>query len=563
MSTPPHSRRPSRRLPQVLRALPGRVGRDRRDRRAVQGDVPVVAPAAVPPGPQVDIDPEDPVLAHFASARGSVDLGELELDSPAVRALRAAGMTLVVPLVAQGELIGLLSLGPRLSEQDYSREDRKLLDDLAGYAAPAVRVAQLVRQQEAEVAERSRIEQELRVANLIQQQFLPKQLPSLDGWAIDAYYRPAREVGGDFYDFIDLPGDRIGIVVGDVTDKGVPAALIMAKTHSILRSDAPRLVDPGAVLARANDLLVAEMPANMFVTCFYAVLHPATGHLRYANAGHPLPYVGADGASGELRARGMPLGLMPDMAYEEAETVVEPGQEVLLHSDGVAEAHGPGRELFGFPRLAGLVGRHAGDGLIEDVLLALRGFTGAGAEQEDDITLLSVRRTAQPSAPTAPGPVGEQVLADFEVPSALGNERVAMDEVATAVAGLDLEPARLERLKTAVSEATMNAIEHGNGADPALGVAVRLVATPDALRVRITDHGAGPADDEVAEPDIEAKLSGDQSPRGWGTFLIRSMVDELHESTDDASHALEFILHHDDRRAAGTHHGGADGDPTG
>ena len=114
---------------------------------------------------------------------------------------------------------------------------------------------------------RERFEQELRVATLIQQQFLPRELPDLPDWQVAAYYGPAREVGGDFYDFIELPDGKVGIVFGDVTDKGVPAALVMARTHSILRGDAPRLVSPAKVLEHANELLVAEMPESMFVTC--------------------------------------------------------------------------------------------------------------------------------------------------------------------------------------------------------------------------------------------------------------------------------------------------------
>ena len=179
----------------------------------------------------VDIAESDPLLAYLQSAPGPVDLARLELESPAVTALREAGVALVVPLVSQGELIGTLNLGPRLSEQDYSTDDRRLLTTLAAQAAPAIRVAQLVREQANEAAERERMEQEMRVATLIQQQFLPRELPSLPQWQIAAYYGPARAVGGDFYDFIEMPGGRLGIAVGDVTDKGVPAALVMARTH--------------------------------------------------------------------------------------------------------------------------------------------------------------------------------------------------------------------------------------------------------------------------------------------------------------------------------------------
>jgi hypothetical protein len=149
---------------------------------------------------------------------------------------RETGVKLAVPLVSQGELIGVLNLGPRRSEQEYSSDDRKLLDKLAAQAAPALRVGQLVLEQQAEAATRQRFEQELEVARLIQQNFLPKQLPQLPNWQLAAYYRPAREVGGDFYDVIPVGDGRIGLVIGDVTDKGVPAALVMAATRSVLRA---------------------------------------------------------------------------------------------------------------------------------------------------------------------------------------------------------------------------------------------------------------------------------------------------------------------------------------
>jgi serine phosphatase RsbU (regulator of sigma subunit) len=311
----------------------------------------------------VDIAPSDPLLAYRQAASGAGDIEELELDSPALRELKEAGVKLAVPLVSQGELIGVLNLGPRLSEQEYSSDDRKLLDNLAAQAAPALRVGQLVREQEAEAATRQRFEQELEVAKLIQQNFLPKELPELPGWQIAAYYRPAREVGGDFYDVIPLPDGLVGFVVGDVTDKGVPAALVMSATRSVLRASAQRLVDPGEVLERVNEHLCPDMPEKMFVTCLYGVLNPETGLLRFANAGHDLPYVKtADGVI-ELRARGMPLGLMPGMDYEEKEATLEPGDGVLLHSDGVVEAHDPERDMYGFPRLKEAVGKFpAGQG---------------------------------------------------------------------------------------------------------------------------------------------------------------------------------------------------------
>jgi len=356
--------------------------------------VEVAEERAMPEAPQIEIAPDDPILAYLASVSGVVEVEKLNLDSPALRAMKAADVKVVVPLVSQGELIGLLNLGPRLSQQEYSADDRKLLSDLASQTAPAVRVAQLVRQQQRAAQERERIEQELRVARLIQQTLLPKALPDTPGYELAAHYQPAREVGGDFYDFLELDDGRLGLVVGDVTDKGVPAALVMATTRTLLRAVAGRIDAPGEVLERVNDVLYPDIPPNMFVTCLYAILDRETGRLHYANAGHDLPYMKHEGGAKELRATGMPLGLMPGMEYEEKEVFLKPGESVLFYSDGLVEAHDPRREMFGFPRLQGFVGAHPGGATLVDFLLSELGrFTGEGWEQEDDITLVTLQRS--------------------------------------------------------------------------------------------------------------------------------------------------------------------------
>src|ERR1700737_2148523 len=194
------------------------------------------APSVVAAGPDLDLASNDPLVGYLLSAASAVDIPGLQLQSPALQALKQAGVVLVVPLISSGSLVGLLSLGPRRSERGYSTDDLRLLNSLAGYAAPAMRVGQLVRQQQAEARQRERIEQELKIAQIIQQQFLPKSVPDLPSWHVAAFYRPARTVGGDFYDFIPLPDGRVMFVVGDVTDKGIPAALVMASTHALLRA---------------------------------------------------------------------------------------------------------------------------------------------------------------------------------------------------------------------------------------------------------------------------------------------------------------------------------------
>jgi serine phosphatase RsbU (regulator of sigma subunit)/anti-sigma regulatory factor (Ser/Thr protein kinase) len=528
----------------VMRLLGGR-----RAREEGRGSLrPLADERSLPAAPAIDIAPNDPCLAFFQSNPEPVDLDLLKLDSPGVRALRASGVKLVVPLVTQGELIGLLNLGPRLSEQEYSADDRKLLENLAGQAAPALRVAQLVREQEEEVRRRERYEQELHVAQLIQQNFLPKELPDHPGLSLEAFYQPAREVGGDFYDVFDLPDGRLAIVVGDVTDKGVPAALVMASTRSVLRASAQRLIEPGRVLERVNEQLVGDMPPNMFVTCLYGVMEPETGRFVFANAGHNLPAVQTEHGVFEAKATGMPLGLIPGMTYDEAAFTLAPGDMALLYSDALPEAHAPDGEMFGFPRVLAAVDTPAPTGgLIDRVLTELHTFVGPGWVQEDDITFVTLRRTSSvPSGGAEALVVATEhgrVLADFTVPSRPGNEREIATRVVGVVAEFGLPRQRVNALETAVAEAAMNAIEHGNLNDPALPVEVRVWVEDRAIVVQVSDQGLGVEfPDEVEEPDIEAKLRGEQSPRGWGLFLMRSMVDDLRVVAHETRHVIELVV---------------------
>jgi len=278
---------------------------------------------------------EDKVVTSFI-VQTTHDRGELMGVAPTGR--EVAGKVILIHRIEGGKIAeewGLGTIGPRLMRQRLAQE------------------------LEQERIERERIEQELRVARLIQQASLPKDVPQLEGWEITPYYQPAREVGGDFYDFFELDDGQLGLVVGDATGKGMPAALMAEATSNMLRAVAQALgsSSPGEVLARVNETLLARIPSNMFVTCFYAILDPKTAGLRYANAGHDLPYVRRCGDAEELRATGMPLGLMPSMSYEEKETILGAGESALFYSDGLVEAHDSKGEMFGFPRLRGRANR--------------------------------------------------------------------------------------------------------------------------------------------------------------------------------------------------------------
>ena len=344
---------------------------------------------------------DDPMRAFALSHSGSIEVARLQLDSLMLRILRTNEVEIALPLISQGELIGMLTLGPRLDGQKYARAERSLLDTLAAQVAPALRVAQLAQAQQAQVRERERIEQELRTAQEIQHTFLPKEVPALPGWQLNPYYQSAREVGGDFYDFFPFADGRLGIVIGDVTDKGVPAALVMTATRTMLRTAAQEKSSPAEVLARVNDLLFSDIPPNMFVTCFYALLNPQSGRIRFANAGHEPPFRQTAGGAAELWATGMPLGMMPDTSYEEYETVIEPGESLIFYSDGLVEAHDSRREMFGFARLKALLEEQSDVSLIDTLLDELLRFTGDGWEQEDDVTLVALHRAIRQESPDA------------------------------------------------------------------------------------------------------------------------------------------------------------------
>lgn len=420
-----------------------------------------------------------------------------------------------------------------------------------GIILPAGWFGMMARERRREAVKRAHLDHEMHVARLIQQTLLPREAPDLPGWHVDGHYQPAHAVGGDFYDFLSLGDGRLGLIIGDVTDKGVPAALLMATTRSLLRTVAQRVNHPGQVLQQVNEQLRKEIPPKMFVTCLYAILDPAVGRLRYANAGHNLPYRTHpdNGQVAELRATGMPLGLMPGMIYEEVETTIAPGECIIFYSDGLVEAHSPQREMFGTPRLQALLGDCAGDcpTLIQRLLAELEAFTGRGWEQEDDVTLVALQRTEPVDSgfepvPNKTGEGDERTLAQFSLPSTPGSERHAIRRVTQAVKDLQLPPSRLERLKTAVGEAAMNAIEHGNRYQSELQVGIQVVASDSMIAVRISDEGGKRPIPKPEKPNLEAKLAGLQSPRGWGMFLIENMVDQMNILQDEDRQIVELVM---------------------
>jgi serine phosphatase RsbU (regulator of sigma subunit) len=325
----------------------------------------------------------DKLRSATARTRTAVDL--LELDSQDFEALLERQPALAVKILRD------LSLRMRNSEnltiRDLQEKNRQLTQ---AYLELKTAQEQLV--------EKEKLEQELRLARKIQESILPKRFPVIPGWNLYAYWQPARAVSGDFYDFITFPGDRLGLIVGDVTDKGMPAALVMATTRSLLRfaaldASSHGEFSPGEILAKVNEMLCPDIPANMFVTCLFLMFDLVSGDYIFANAGQTLPCQRTTEGIHELRARGMPLGLLPGMQYEEITGNLGSSESILVYSDGLVEAHDPQRRMFGTPRLlSDLCDHQGGPSSIDFLLGRLAEFTGADWEQEDDITFVIIER---------------------------------------------------------------------------------------------------------------------------------------------------------------------------
>ncbi|HNS51935.1 MAG TPA: GAF domain-containing protein [Anaerolineae bacterium] len=323
---------------------------------------------------------------------------------PALAALEAALGTstpLLVPVTVRGEVAALMEMACSGAFRHVTDRRIAILAGIADQVGVAIETDRFMQ----EAAEQERMKQELEVAKRIQMSFLPEHCPDIPGWEIAAVWRSAREVAGDFYDFIPQPLEpgrepgRIGIAVADVADKGVPAALYMALSRTLLRTMAIAGRPPAATVATANDLILADARAELFVTLFYLVLDPASGEIAYVNAGHPPPILvrAKSGVSVELRTGGMAMGVLPNLEYEERTVCMEPGDALVLYTDGIIEAPGEGRALFGRVRLADAAraARHQPAAQMgESIEAAVAQFT-AGAPQTDDLTLVIVRRLPQ------------------------------------------------------------------------------------------------------------------------------------------------------------------------
>jgi serine phosphatase RsbU (regulator of sigma subunit) len=336
-------------------------------------------------------------IAGRVAAAGAADV---VADDPPLEAA-GFGSVLAVPIRTERSAAGVLVLGRGVGRPAFTAGDEKVVGAVAAQLAIALQNAEL---HEREV-DRRRMEDELAVGRQIQLGLLPLDAPQPDGWEIDSVYRPARQVGGDFFDYVETGtdadgGEVLGLVIGDVAGKGVPAALMMAYTRAVLRSEALGGGAPAAVLEHANETMLGECRRSaLLVTAFLGMLDTRTGRLRYASAGHDWPIrLAADGSAALLGSSGVMLGLLDRGEFEDRTAALEPGDALILYTDGVTEARSSAGQLFGEERLLDTVrsagGLPAGE-LLRAVVDAVDAFA-AGAQPADDLTLVVVRRRPLP-----------------------------------------------------------------------------------------------------------------------------------------------------------------------
>jgi len=294
---------------------------------------------------------------------------------------------ITVPLKVAGRVTGVAQVINRLDGKSFDKDDLELFISLSSMAAIALENAKMHQT----ILEKQRIVKDMEFARTVQESFLPQSEPEVQSYKFSAHYTPALEVGGDFYDFIRLDKGHTGIVVGDVSGKGVPAALYMAKLGSDMRTLAFTEQSPADALMKLNDLLASRSRRGMFATLLYMELDSPAGKLTISNAGHLPPIIKKkDGSLVRLAtAGGAPLGMVAGMKYGQETAVLMPGDTVILYTDGIIEAMNSKEELYGYDRFEALIRKSTSnpDALKSAIIDDVNRFTGLSA-QHDDMTLV-------------------------------------------------------------------------------------------------------------------------------------------------------------------------------
>ena len=392
-----------------------------------------------------------------------------------------------------------------------------------------------------------RVQDELALARDMQLALLPQQFPSAGDWKVHAMMEPALELGGDFYDFLTLPDERIGVLVADVSGKGVAAAFFMAVSRTVLLDLAATGRSPAEVMALGNDLLCQRNPMELFVTVCYVVFDPGTGSIEYASAGHPTPLRrGADGRVAVLPSNfDTALAVMPGLSYVTVHDRLEAGETLLLYTDGVTEAFAPTGEAFGDLRLHNWFAQsrtdRGADAIVDDLVSEVHAFV-SGAEASDDLTCLILNRqqgeSAMPVPPTSVTMTNKVLLQEFSLPTRLSEIERLADAVSAA---LPDRPDLAFSANLCLEELITNIITHGLHGAPDRIIQVRMSMSDEWLEIILKDD-APPFDPfkEVPEPDFDIALE-DRPIGGLGVHLVKTLMDDARAHYDGSGNLIVML----------------------
>jgi serine phosphatase RsbU (regulator of sigma subunit)/anti-sigma regulatory factor (Ser/Thr protein kinase) len=384
-------------------------------------------------------------------------------------------------------------------------------------------------------AVKEQIAGELRIARSIQMGMVPQDFAPLEdiyGVSIGAVLEPAREVGGDLYGLCEAGQERLVIFLGDVSGKGIPAAMVMVRAISLARLLAREIAEPGRILARLNDELATDNPSGMFVTFLCVAFEPKSRRIKMANAGHcrPLLLPRTGPPRWAVERLGTALGFETGLEFESTELTIESGDALILYSDGVTEAFNPDEECFGNDRLLGAATGLAGQSstaITTNLLRSVRAFAGS-APQSDDIAILTMkiddgcRKTLELRA------TPEEVMRSVEALQAFATANGVPER---SVHGLAL----------ALEECGSNIVDHGLSRNPARTFRAVFERTPDSFVIELRDDG--PAFDPTAHVRVGSPAVDEDMPGGWGLELVRRNVDEIRYGREGVSNVLRLTKH--------------------
>lgn len=409
----------------------------------------------------------------------------------------------------------------RVLTQRLSEAHDNTMYDLRAKNTQLAEAYQSLQAAQAQIIEKEKLQRELQVAQGVQASLIPRQTPRLEGWDFAARWQPARDVSGDFYDFIPLPRagadlPECGIVVADVADKGMPAALLMAVTRSIVRASVTGTRAPADAISQANRLVCADSPQGLFVTLFFARLDPLTGEVVYVNAGHNPAWLQRAGEAGwvEWPRTGLPLGLFPHQALQQSTFQLEPGDLLVLYTDGVLDATDAHGSAFGAERLRQLLLDHrqaTASEIATAIEQAVHDFR-AGAPLFDDITFVIVKRA-------------ERVPHILNLTAELRHLADIRRFISLATANLGAPPKARDDLELAVDELVTNIIQHGYRREPK-GIELVARREGDTIVVQLRDEAPPFDPTQVPEPDTTLPLEL-RPVGGLGIFLARRLTDSL------------------------------------